>query len=361
MKIALLTKYGALSASTRQRFQQYGPYLSAAGFDLDPHPLFDDQYLKQLYERGSRNPGHIALRYLQRLHWLVTARDADVIWLHCELFPFLPGVIELLSRLPGKPIVFDYDDAVFHNYDLHPNPIVRAVLAQKLQASIGGAQISFCGNEYLAEYARPLCNRVEVIPTVVDIENYRPASSLEPKGMLRIGWIGTPSTWNKYMEPKLDVCAAAAKKVDGRLTVMGAGPLAALHPSVDFLPWSETTEIACIQSMNIGVMPLDESPWARGKCGYKLIQYMACGLPVVASPVGVNSRLVEHGVNGFLAETDAQWAAALDALLGDASLRRRMGAAGRKKVEQEYSLQVFGPRVADLLIEVACAGRPSKR
>ena len=122
--------------------------------------------------------------------------------------------------------------------------------------------------------------------------------------------------------------------------------------NLEVIAWSEDTEVDAIQSMDIGVMPLPDTPWARGKCGYKLIQYMACGLPVVASPVGVNKEILEHGVNGFLAESDAEWRTAIEALISDPDLRRRMGAAGRKKVENEYSLQVWGPRVANLFLGV---------
>ena len=109
--------------------------------------------------------------------------------------------------------------------------------------------------------------------------------------------------------------------------------------------------------MDIGIMPLTDTPWARGKCGYKLIQYMACGIPVIASPVGVNAELVEHGVNGFLASSDAEWAETLQTLLHDPDLRARMGEAGRRKVEREYSLQVWGPRVAHMLRDVASTGK----
>jgi len=136
---------------------------------------------------------------------------------------------------------------------------------------------------------------------------------------------------------------------------------AAMQPetvgSLEILPWTEDTEVSLIQNMDIGVMPLPETPWTRGKCGYKLIQYMACGLPVVASPVGVNCEIVEHGVNGFLAETNEEWRSAVETLLSDADLRRRMGAAGRKKVEDSYSLQVWGPRVAQMLRQVADEGQ----
>jgi glycosyltransferase involved in cell wall biosynthesis len=115
------------------------------------------------------------------------------------------------------------------------------------------------------------------------------------------------------------------------------------------IPWTEQTEVASIASFDIGIMPLLDAPFERGKCGYKLIQYMACGLPVVASPVGVNCQIVEHGVNGFLADTPEQWEQVLMTLLADAGLRQRMGAAGRRKVEQHYSIQVTGPKLAAML------------
>jgi glycosyltransferase involved in cell wall biosynthesis len=117
--------------------------------------------------------------------------------------------------------------------------------------------------------------------------------------------------------------------------------------------------VADILDMDLGLMPLMDTPWARGKCGYKLIQYMACGLPVIASPVGVNREIVQHGVNGFLAETDSEWRTALSTLLGDPALRLTMGQAGRKMVEDRYSLQVWGPRVAEMLVRAA-AETPSR-
>jgi glycosyltransferase involved in cell wall biosynthesis len=130
------------------------------------------------------------------------------------------------------------------------------------------------------------------------------------------------------------------------MLVVGAGnkPL-----PFTFRDWSEANEVADIQAMDIGMMPLHDDPWALGKCGYKLIQYMACGLPVIASPVGVNRDIVEHGVNGFLASTEQEWRSAIEQLLSDASLRERMGKAGRTKVEAHYSIQQVGPRIAKLI------------
>ena len=358
MKIALLTKYGDLAASARQRFHQYAPFLRAEGFELLPRPLLDDEYLERLYKGGRRNSRHVAARYFDRLAWLLSQRDVDLIWLHCELFPFLPGLAERMARWPGKPVVFDYDDAIFHNYDHHRSPLVRALLGQKLRSTIGGARLVIAGNAYLADYARPICSNVSIVPTVVDTDIYRTASAApDTVGLtgsnLRIGWIGTPSTWSEYLSGLLPTLMPTLLSLDARLAIMGAGRHAIAQPWLDLHDWSEDAEVPFLQSLDIGIMPLTDTPWARGKCGYKLIQYMACGLPVIASPVGVNREIVAHGVNGFLAETPAEWEGALRLLAGDPGLRRRMGAAGRRKAEAEYSLQVWGPRLAALLRAVA--------
>jgi len=353
LKIALLTKYGDMAASTRQRFLQYQPFLLTAGIETVQHALLDNAYLSQIYSERRQNFAYVASRYVKRLNWLRSNPDVDAIWLHCEVFPFLPSLAERMVSLPGKPIIFDFDDAIFHNYDLHTNRLVRFALGQKLKTTIGQANMAFCGNAYLAKYTSELCPRTEVVPTVVDTSVYCPPSKLKPKNVLvNIGWIGTPSTWMQYMHPMLPVFIETAAKMGARLSVMGAERNALPHPLLDFVDWSVDCEVPFLQNIDIGVMPLTDTPWARGKCGYKLIQYMACGLPVIASPVGVNCDIVEHGVNGFLVETEAEWVVALNALISDSNLRLRMGAAGREKVKRDYSLQVYGPKITNLLLEM---------
>lgn len=350
-RVALLTKYGGLAASTRQRFLQYRPYFEANGLTFEEHPLFDDEYLERLYLNGKRGARHVGSRYFRRLTWLLRRGDFEVIWLHCELFPYLPGIFERLVRRPSRPIVFDFDDAIFHNYDLHPNAVVRGLLSNKLRTTIAAADVTLAGNAYLAEYSRLSCSHVEVVPTVVNIDQYVPSSTKRLSEEIRIGWIGTPSTWSQFMVPMLPLLSRIAGDRAARISAVGASGTDV--QCVDVIPWSEETEISSIQGMDIGVMPLTDTPWARGKCGYKLIQYMACGLPVVASPVGVNAEIVDHGVNGFLASSEAEWQSALETLINDPELRLRMGQAGRKRVERDYSLQVHGPRVARLFADVA--------
>ena len=354
-KVALLTKYGNRAASTRQRFLQYRPYFEAVGLEFEEHPLLDDVYLNQLYEGGVRDIKHVASRYLDRISWLIWRCDVDIIWLHCELLPYLPGILERLVLFPRRPIIFDFDDAIFHNYDLHPRALVRSMLGNKLQTTISTAELVIAGNTYLADYARLNGKRVEVVPTVVDIHQYMPTNSIRSCERPRIGWIGTPSTWTEYMLPILPLLSTICTEYGARVSAVGAHGKE--QSGIDIIPWSEETEISLIQDMDIGLMPLTDTPWARGKCGYKLIQYMACGLPVIASPVGVNRDIVEHGLNGFLAETPDEWRKAVETLICNPELRKRMGQEGRKKVEQFYSLQVHGPSVASLLIDIAAHGK----
>ncbi|SFF42678.1 Glycosyltransferase involved in cell wall bisynthesis [Fontimonas thermophila] len=353
MKILLLPRYSRNGASTRLRFLQYLPILRAQGIEVIEAPFFDECYLHRLYA-GSPAYGSVIRAFCRRFSRLLTDSGADLIWLEKEALPWLPWWFERRLLPRHVPIVSDYDDAVFHRYDLHRSRFVRWLLGSKIGAVMAASRLVMAGNRYLADHAiRAGARQVETVPTVVDLEHYRFKRIADDEGQLRIGWIGTPGTWRDYMTPMMPLLIEVAGAHGARLRVVGAGPAAEAHPLLELRPWSEATEVSDIQQMDIGIMPLDDSPWSRGKCGYKLIQYMACGLPVVASPVGVNCEIVEHGVNGFLARTEAEWREALSTLLRDADLRRRMGQAGRKKVETHYSLQVWGPRVAQLLRNAA--------
>ena len=352
MKLLILSRYTQLGASSRLRMLQYIPALSAAGFDVEFAPFFDDSYLERLYA-GERMGLATAVYFITRFQKLLVAKKPDLIWVEKESFPWLPWPIERAILPRSVPLVSDYDDAVFHRYDCHKNAPVKLLLGRKIDGVMAHSNLVMAGNQYLADRADLAgAQHVEIVPTVVDMEAYSTEHYQSHDGYPRIGWIGSPSTWRDYMAPMMPMLASVATKQGAIIRAVGAEHTAQSFSKLETIPWSEETEVTMIQGMDIGLMPLDDSPWARGKCGYKLIQYMACGLPVVASPVGVNSEIVEHGVNGFLAETEEDWSKALETLLGDAALRQRMGAAGRKKVEQNYSLQIYGPKVAAMLLDV---------
>lgn len=356
-RLLVLSRYSRLGASSRLRTMQYRPWLEDAGFNVEYAALFDDDYLQKLYS-GQKSETHLLRYYRQRISKLRQRPKPKLAWIEYETLPWLPWIVEQALLPTSVPIVSDYDDALFHRYDLHKLPPVRWFLGRKIDQVMQHSQLVTAGNTYLADRAlHARAGHVEIVPTVVDLAQYTVRSEPSTTPSAHVGWIGTPNTWHVFgknlydqLNNTLGVHGARFKAVGAKLEAQSSGAL-------DIVPWSEETEVSAIQSMDIGVMPLTDTPWARGKCGYKLIQYMACGLPVVASPVGVNKDIVEHGVNGFLAETDKEWRSAIETLLSDAELRRRMGAAGRKKVEESYSLQVWGPRVAQMFRRVADEGR----
>lgn len=346
MKVLLLSRYGALGASSRVRYLQYLSYFREQGVDVSVVPLFSDAYLRSLYEGGSRSR-EVVFGYMRRILTLLQARRFDVVIIEKELFPFLPALAEGLIRVLGVPYVVDYDDALFHRYDLHSNKLVRGLLGRKIDVVMRHAAVVVAGNDYLAERARQAgARRVELIPTVVDPHRYQ-TRQVPPNETPVIGWIGTPKT-SRYLQPLLPVFKALQARMPVRVVAVGARPEDFVGTPVETLPWSEGTEVQSIQQFDIGIMPLADSPWERGKCGYKLIQYMACGVPVVASPVGVNAVIVKPGENGLLARDD-EWEQQLKTLLQNPELRRSYGARGRQDVEEWYSLTVQAPRLLAVL------------
>ena len=349
MKLLVLPRYGRLGASSRLRMMQYQPWLESAGIEVTAAPLFSDAYVAGL-QSNSRKPGDVVRAYAGRIKALLSRDAFDAVWIEKELLPWLPAWVEQTLLSSRIPYVLDYDDAVFHYYDLHRNPVVKALLRNKHPALIRGATLVMAGNSYLADYARQAGGKhVEIIPSVIDINRYphpapKPDSSVPPC----VGWIGQRATAS-FLQPH--------QPMFERLSASGLARFAAIGIdaqkfglSMESVPWTEPTEVASISRFDVGIMPLIDAAFERGKCGYKLIQYMACGLPVVASPVGINRQLVEHGVNGFLAETPEQWDQALKTLLADPALRQRLGQAGRQKVEQQYCVQVTGPKLTALLL-----------
>jgi glycosyltransferase involved in cell wall biosynthesis len=353
MKVLLLSRYNELGASSRLRFFQYLPYLRDQSITIDVAPFFSEVYLSSFYDSGRKSVGHIMQSYYKRLTLCCSLGYYDLVWIEKECFPWLPATFEQLPFLREIPYVVDYDDAIHHNYDQQTLSPLKWILNGKLSRLLAGSTAVTVGNTYLAKWARTAgAERVEIVPTVIDLDRY-PFSdrSFVDKTEFRVGWIGTPTTTN-YLLLVRDTLVRLAQKCSLRLVLVGAGPLEDFGIPLERHVWEAETEVSILKTLDVGIMPLNDSPWERGKCGYKLIQYMACGLPVIASSVGVNKEIVDHDVNGFLADTSQQWDAALHSLLMNVSLRKSMGIAGRQKVEHQYCLQVTGPKMAALLKEV---------
>lgn len=356
MRVLILSRYEELGASSRLRLFQYLPALRAEGWAVEVQALISDALLSSKYAGGGYyGAGVLAKAYAARIRRLLSDRTYDVLWLEKEALPWLPASLER-ALLRGRPYVMDFDDAVFHNYDRHRLAPVRAILGRRIDRLMAGAALVTAGNDYLAARARAAGARwVEFLPTVIDLARYPlPPADPSPAGLApqppRIVWIGSPSTIH-YLQLLAQPLQALALRLRFRLRVIGA-PFELPGVDVECVKWTEASEVPSVAACDIGVMPLLETPWELGKCGYKLIQYMACGLPVVASPVGANRVIVDDGVQGFLAADTAAWEQRLGQLLQDATLRQRMGDAGRQRVEQVYCLQQTGPRLASLLRSV---------
>lgn len=348
MNILFLTRYGKLGASSRMRFLLYIPWLRRTGIECFVSPLFDDYQLAERYRKKRYCISSLAQSYGRRLSILRKKNDFDLIWIEKEALPWFPSWLELWL-LRGVPYVLDYDDAIFHNYDLHSSPLVRCLFSKRLDNLMAKARLVLAGNGYLAHRAREAGANVEIVPTLIDLDRYSVKDNPnDTDHLLKIVWIGSPSTI-RYLKLLYKPLVELSRQFDFKLRVIGADKFAIEGVNVECVPWSEATEAALIRECDIGIMPLFDSPWERGKCGYKLIQYMACGLPVVASPVGVNTEIVLNGQNGYLADTDGAWVNALGELLKDPTLRQKMGMAGRKRVEDDYCLQQVAPRVMVLL------------
>ncbi|WP_265919412.1 glycosyltransferase family 4 protein [Cupriavidus nantongensis] len=353
MKALLMTRYGRMGASSRLRFMQFIPWLENAGVSCNTQPFFNDSMLAARYQAGQYKRTSLLESYRHRVGQMMRRRDYDLVWIEKEALPWFPAAVER-AFLRHVPYALDFDDALFHNYDLHGSVLVRKMLGRRIDRLMAGATLVTAGNAYLAQRATDAGAKwVEIIPTVIDLDRYIPRQARPvlqtgvEREVLRIVWIGSPSTAT-YLALLAEPLKALATRFQFELRVIGAN-FTLDGVNVECVPWQESTEVDRIAECDIGIMPLNDSPWERGKCGYKLIQYMACGLPVVASPVGANNQIVKDQESGFLAATPRDWEIRLGQLLADASLRRAMGHSGRDQVESKYCVQQLAPRLATLL------------
>jgi glycosyltransferase involved in cell wall biosynthesis len=350
MRVVAFTKYDRESATTRQRFLQFAPHFEAAGIDFYYQPLLQQGYVRSLTTGEPWSKAAVARSYASRVIELIRGPRADILWVSSEFFPYLPSAFEKLALRAGIPVVVDWDDANFVKYNDSANRTVRKALAGKLERLVASAAAATCGNRFLRDYAAEFCARSVTVPTVVDAEVYRP--SPHDHEQLIIGWIGSPSTWHN-VQPILPVLREVCSTGKARFRAVGTGVAAErdAFEGLDLVPWSEETEVAEVQGFDIGIMPLIDAPFERGKCAYKLIQYMGCGVPAVASPVGANCEVLT-AQSGLFATSQREWAEALGRLIADPALRRSMGAAGRERVAESFSLQAHAPRLIALFEEL---------
>ena len=352
MKVLLLSRYTEVGASSRHRSYQYLPFLRERGYEITVLPLLSDMYLKRLYSHQPLSLLDLVRSYIRRVIHLLRLTRYDLIWLEYEAFPWIPYLFESIFLNTRTPYIVDYDDAVFHRYDQHSSGIVNQLLGTKIDRVMRGAALVIVGNEYIASRASDAgAINIKLLPTTINLDKYR----LQPPPQnqsFTIGWVGSPIT-SRYLKIVEEALITIQQKSSMRLIVIGATNIRMSGIAYEPRPWSETTEIDEIANFDVGIMPLPDLPWERGKCGLKLIQYMACSRPVVASPVGVNRKIVEHNVNGFLASSTQDWISSLATLRDNPHLREKLGKTGREKIEKQYCTRVTAPLLASFLDEAA--------
>ena len=352
MTVLLLSRYASLGASSRVRFYQYLPALRAHGIEVTVAPLLPDEYLSSLYAGRSAPWPKLVAAGTRRLATLLRSQRFDLLWIEGEALPWWPFALERLAQPRGVPSVIDYDDAIFHRYDSHRSNVVRRFLGRKIDEIMRHAATVVAGNEYVAARARAAgTRRVEILPSAVDPEHHRPLRPVDAPGC-RIGWIGSPIT-SPYLEPLRGVFQRMSLERKVEVTLIGAPAGTLTDVGARVRPWREATEVEDLNTVDVGIVPVPDRPFERGKCGFKVVQYMACGRAVIASPVGANRQIIEHGVNGLLADGEREWEEALRLLCARPDLRRSLGEAGRRTVVSRYSTAVVLPRLVKVLEEAA--------
>lgn len=355
LKVLCLAPYPVEGASARLRVLQFFPHLRAAGMEMAFRPFMDSRFFRGFYQPGRHLPKTLRLMALtlRRLGDVRRAAGYDVVFIQREALLFGPPVIEtLIARRLGKPVVFDFDDAI-HVPSISPTYGRLAGLVkypQKTPQNIRMSRAVIAGNRHLEAYARDLNSNVTLIPTVVDANLVRPAQREQRKtGPLVLGWMGTHSTY-PYLQTLFPTLQEVAKQRDVLLRVIGAGcKFVVPGVKVDDRPWSLKSETADLQSFDIGLYPMPEDEWSIGKSGFKAIEYMAVGIPALCAPVGATCDIIEEGAQGYLPATPAEWQQRLLQLIDDADLRHRLGKAGRRRVEEWYCLEHQAPRLQEVL------------
>jgi glycosyltransferase involved in cell wall biosynthesis len=349
------------SPAMRFRAEQWSRYLERDGFRFTFAPFEDDALHRVIYRPGQYGrKALLTVRALaRRLALLPRVRDFDVVLLHREAASLGPAVLEWLLARQRVPIVYDFDDPIWLPYRSPTNGVLSYLKRPGNVARICRlAAVVMVGNRLLAEWARKHARDVEVVPSTIDLERY-PVIALAEGGTLTLGWTGSHSTL-PFLECLAPTLRQFAVRQAYRLLVISHTD----RYGIDGLPvevrarrWRAETEAEDLLEMDIGLAPFPDTGWTPWRCHGKVLQYMAAGIPTVASPVGVLSDYIRDGENGFLAVTEADWIDRLVRLAEDTKLRRRMGQAGRATVAERYSARVWAPRVKEILLRAASGNR----
>ena len=353
--LAIVPSIYDTSPGQRFRIEQWEPLLRERGVEITYAPFESEELHQLLYQTGSvgRKLAHVTRQFARRFSVINSARQYDAVYVFREGALLGPPLYEWLIKRKRVPMVFDFDDAIFVSYRSPSNGYLSYLkFAAKTNTICRLASHVMVGNPYLADYARQFNPRVTMIPTTIDTEKY----TVQPKEAVEaplIGWTGSFSTV-QHLDTLGRALQKLAQRERFRLRVIGTPEYRLEGVDVEAMSWRAETEVDDLRAVDIGVMPLPNDAWSKGKCGLKALQFMALGIPTVCSPVGVNTDIIQDGENGFIAGTEDEWVEKLSQMLRSVELRRRLGLAGRATVERTYSAIAQAPRVYEVLESIAC-------
>ncbi len=323
MKILFLPKYNELGPSSRYRIYQYLDSYIKEGIKVKVAPLFGSHFFTN---SKTVKIGCTVYYYLRRAFKLLQVYKYDLIYIEYELFPYFPSIFEKLFKILKIKYIVDYDDAIFHNYDSSPNFLIKLFLSNKIDNVIKNANYVVSGSPYLTKYICQLNANCIEIPTSVREEVYRQKKKKENNAVFTIGWIGSRTTSVNVLK-LIRAFEELSQKIKFQLNLVGfdkneSNKLA--HLNVNFIDWDSKTEIEEINKFDVGIMPLDNTPFNQGKCGFKLVQYMGCSLPTIATPLEANVKINRNKKNLFAISND-DWVIAFEKVYSNQDYFREIG------------------------------------
>ncbi|MFH1093827.1 MAG: glycosyltransferase family 4 protein [Candidatus Omnitrophota bacterium] len=356
MKVLFLTQTDIDGPASRYRVYQYLDYLKAQGIECVISPgVKKNHYLKVYSEKNSLRKFAALVRvFFKRLIDAMRAPGYDIVFIQREIFPQIFPVIEKIIMKLNKNVIFDFDDAIFLIPSQRDSFIYKFRFKNNIREIIKGSRHVIAGNAYLGEYAGRFSPNVCVIPTCVDTDKfYIKKKLINDNDQTVVGWIGTEHSLF-YLKNIEDVFKQLSKKFNICLHIIGGKDFAIQGVKVVNKKWDINTEVADLHELDIGVAPLHDDGWGKGKCGLKALQYMSCGIPVVCSNAGVYKDIIIDGKNGFLVSSKKEWIEKLTALIDDKNLRKSVAQEARNIIEEKYSLKANASKlksVFDLVLK----------
>jgi glycosyltransferase involved in cell wall biosynthesis len=333
------------SGSQRFRYEQYIPYLTQNGFECHHSFLINEADDKAFYAAGhyAHKAWILAKSILIRLQDWWRIQDYDIVFVQREALMLGTAFFEKMYA-KNVPLVFDFDDAIWLDVISEGNKKFSFLKnAAKTNEIIAVAKMIFAGNDYLAQYAKQFNDNVKIIPTTVDTDKFLPKTTVNEangkKGVVEIGWTGSFSTI-EHLRFRIEALYRIKEKYKDKVVfkVIGDKNFRDTQLQVQGLAWQAATEVQDLSTIDIGIMPLPDNQWTRGKCGFKGLTYMSLAIPAVMSPVGVNTSIIQEAQNGYLADTTEEWVEKLSLLIENPDLRQQIGQAGRQTVQNHYSI-----------------------